>query len=183
MESFSDLIKEKDFLKNNMELIGNHYENSSDMTPFISRTTKQNLKDFTQFLYLEFSQQTSFIFQKDDPYDYINNDFESMKKDSENGYIRVPSGGDDSPILRNHNLIFRAVHDYIHILTDKSFSYEDEVDTYIYTLEFLESWGKRFNIKEDTLIGVAKIIRSEIIYQSAYKNKDGENVIEQKVVY
>ena len=110
-----------------MKDVAENYLNLPDEMHLLSEEDIKLLKDFTKHMYLEFSKSNAFIFQKSEPYDYINNGFEKMREDSKKGFIKVSTAGDDSELLGDYNLMFRASHDYIHILTDATFDYEDEI--------------------------------------------------------
>lgn len=163
-----------------MKTVAEGYLKLPDETHLLSKEDIKLLKDFTKHLYLNFSKENAFIFQKSEPYNYLENGFEQMREDSKKGFIRVSTSGDDSELLGDYNLMFRAAHDYIHVLTDKTFGYEDEIATFESTTQLFRDYCRHKKIRYNT--NVEKIFRSEIIYQSAFKNINRDNIIEQKII-
>lgn len=169
-----------DFMRNNPKLFGEYYADADNELGEVKPEVIKALKKFTNKLYNVLIQEVEVKFVDYEPYDYLKDGFTDMIKDYENGFIRVPTLSDDSDIFGDYNLKFRASHDIIHCLINKSFSYEDEFETFIYTTRLFKIWNEDlYDAEVDIAI---RVIRSEIIYQSAYKNFITENSIEQKVV-
>jgi len=102
-------------------------------------------------------------------------------KDFYAGKLLTHTTGNDSNIWGKYvNLQFRAVHDYIHCVHNLEFIHDDEVKAFQKQGEFSLTYGPRFpHVNWETYVG---ILRSEIVYQSAYKEHFGEFHIDQKLI-
>lgn len=168
------------FMQNNLELFGQYYAKTEDEFPKLTESIKLALRVFTDRLYNILIEEVEVKFVDYEPYDYLNNGANVMFADYKKGFIRVPTTGDDSNIFAEYNLKFRASHDIIHCLVKKNFNYEDEFETFIYTARMFKLWATHLS-NEEIDLGI-RVLRSEIIYQSAFKNSTAENVIDQKVI-
>lgn len=167
-------------MKDNLELFGQYYSRTEDELDKVTPEVKKALREFTDKLYDVLTEEVEVRFVDYEPYDYLGNGAEEMMKDYLEGFIRVPTLGDDSNIFGEYNLKFRASHDIIHCLTNTSFSYEDEFETFIYTSRLLKVWNRTLYPAEVDM--AIRVLRSEIIYQSAFKNSTAENIIDQKII-
>jgi len=97
------------------------------------------------------------------------------------GKLKIHTTGNDSKVWGTYvNLQFRAVHDYIHCLFGLEFNHADEVLAFKRQAEFSLEYGSKFpHVNWETYVG---ILRSEIVYQSAYKEQYGEFHIDQKII-
>lgn len=106
-----------------------------------------------------------------------------MLKDFNVGVMKIHTTGNDSKVWGKFtNLQFRAVHDYIHCLFKIDFTHNDEIIAFHKQAEFSfsERYARLFPyLNWETYIG---ILRSEIVYQSAYKEANNAFHIGQKVI-
>lgn len=178
-------ILEKDYLdglKDNIKGVGIHYRDAQNDLPEVLDHHRDALKRFTFDLFKSLRETVIIQFVDDLPYDYLGEGHLQMFNDYEDGFIRVPTGDDNSELLGNTNLEFRATHDVLHAMLGKSFNYKDEVDVYMHTAHLFLMWASGRNINYPTKLTVIRILRSEIVYQSAFKNLETNNSIDQKVV-
>jgi len=168
------------YMKDNVEVLGQHYAETEDELHLVDREVTRSLRAFTEKLYNTLTTEVEVIFVDYEPYNYLKDGAVEMMKDYEQGFIKVPTLGDDSEIFEEFNLMFRASHDIVHCIMNKSFSYEDEFDTFLYTARMFRIWNPDlYQAEEEQAI---RVLRSEIIYQSAFKNSEAENIIDQKII-
>jgi hypothetical protein len=132
-----------------------------------------------QFVYITKSAhpQIYFDFVDKDPYEYKL--VEELMLDYQRGTLKINSSGNDSKLWGPvYNLMFRAVHDWIHCVKGYNFNYKDEVAAYKFQVEFSEAAGG--NVDWELY---EKVLRSEIVYQAAYKTYFDEfHVPFQKII-
>lgn len=177
-------ILEKDYLdalKHNIKGVGILYRDAKNDLPDLG-DAKYVLRRFTHDLFDSLSESVIIQFVDDLPYDYLGEGHFQMFKDYEEGFIRVPTGDDNSKLLGKSNLKFRATHDVLHAMLGKSFKYEDEVDVYMHTAHMFLIWAATQALPHSYKLDVIRMLRSEIVYQSAFKNLESNNEIDQKVV-
>lgn len=124
-----------------------------------------------------------FNFIQDEPYNYTTVD--DMREDYHKGFISVNTTGNNSDFWGEcYNLMFRAIHDYFHADRILHFTYEDEIKAYqhqvLHSYEVAISNGMAKTIDWELYY---QILRSEIIYQAAYKTHFKEfHLPEQKII-
>ena len=134
--------------------------------------------------FAQLSSGTYFDFVPFEPHKYelaadLKPDFINQKK------IQVNTTGNNSEFWGEcYNLMFRAVHDYYHATMDLNFNYLEEISAYSNQVRHSVIMAKRNNLYD--LINwpvYAKLLRSEIIYQAAYKTYYKEfHLPEQKII-
>jgi hypothetical protein len=97
------------------------------------------------------------------------------------GILKIHTTGNDSKLWdKFHNLQFRAIHDFIHCAHGFEFNHADEVKAYQAQMEFSMGYGKQFpHLNWDVYNA---ILRSEIVYQSSFKEHFGAFHISQKII-
>jgi hypothetical protein len=135
-----------------------------------------------QFTYL--SKKRYFEFVPTEPYKYdvvseMGADFFNRNK------VVVNTTGNNSDFWGElYNLMFRGVHDYYHIHHGLDFNYLDEVEAY--KNQFIHShWiASQAGFARDVNWSLyARLLRSEIVYQAAYKTYYKEfHLPEQKII-
>lgn len=98
------------------------------------------------------------------------------------GWLEIHTTGNDSVVWGAYtNLQFRAVHDFVHCGIEAEFDHESEKKVLAAQYEFAQKIsGAKFKYANWDLY--YKILRSEIVYQSAYKEANGAFHIDQKVI-
>lgn len=128
----------------------------------------------------DLSDKIYFEFVDYEPYG-TNPSIKDMLNDFYRGHIKIHTTGNDSKVWgKFHNLQFRAIHDYVHCLYANDFTHREERKVLGKQLEFHRLYGKDFPFLNWDLFG--RILRSEIVYQSAFKEYYGEFHIEQKII-
>jgi hypothetical protein len=143
------------------------------------------LKAFRQMVNLQFSYLSKlmyFDFVDYEPYGE-NPTIDDVLKDFRAGTIKIHTTGNDSPVWGKFtNLQFRAVHDYIHCAHELEFNHASECIAFQKQMEF-SFWSKfAEEIPYLNWDMYKRILRSEIIYQSAYKEAKGAFHIDQKII-
>lgn len=161
--------------------IAEAYKEAPDEIGFIKDYDRRELRDTVNSMFAEMSTLAHFDFVDSDPYDYVK--VEPMAKDFlRTGCIKVNTSGNDSQMWgKAYNLMFRAVHDFIHVNSMLDFNYEDEVKAFEHQMQ----WSINGHISPGSPIldTYYRILRSEIIYQAAYKTYYGEfHVPTQKII-
>jgi len=137
----------------------------------LSSLQKNDLNNIRKFIGNTYSMISNFVF-----IDFHNNftyeSFEDMKNDFNNGILKISTKYNFSPVLGDvYNLLFRASHDYFHLLLNEPFSFDGELKVYKFTC----------NLTNNQLIH--KVLRSEILYQSCYSSlHNGEFIMPQKLI-
>lgn len=130
--------------------------------------------------YSDISRKLQIEFVDYEPYGE-NPKVADVLKDFHAGTLKIHTTGNDSQVWGKFtNLQFRAVHDYIHCLHGLEFNHNDEILAFKKQAEFSFGYGVQFPyLNWETYVG---ILRSEIVYQSAYKEHFGEFHIDQKLI-
>jgi hypothetical protein len=158
------------------------YEKADD--EFI-KITEDELSVFRQLINLQFADISKVIridFVDYEPYGQ-HPSLEDMMKDFRKGVMKIHTTGNDSRIWgKFHNLQFRAIHDYLHLVHELDFSHYDERKVYPQQFQFSlqDRYAKRFPYLNWEVYKA--ILRSEIVYQSAYKEALGAFHIDQKII-
>lgn len=150
---------------------------------FYSNVNQGQLLVFRELINKQFSDLSSkikFHFVDDEPYGE-NPKIDRVLMDFYTGYLPIHTTGNDSKVWgKFHNLQFRAIHDYIHCLHAIEFSHMDEINAYKKQMEFSFGYAKDYPCLNWDIYN--KILRSEIVYQSAYKEAYGKFHIDQKII-
>lgn len=152
--------------KRAIKRIATAYDEAEDQLPNIPEQSIHQFRQIicSQFMYLShIDRRIYFDFVDKDPYKYVK--VKDMLEDYEHGLLKINSSGNDSKMWGPvYNLMFRAVHDWVHCSRNLDFNYPDEVKAFKFQVEFSEAAGGRvdWNMYE-------RVLRSEIIYQAAYK--------------
>lgn len=161
----------------NKEKIAMEYELALDEFDTIPREQIHFARAFINKQFQILSDKIYFDFVDTEPYDY--NTIEDMLKDFNVGVIKVNTTGNESKYWGTvYNLIFRAVHDYFHCQAKLGFTFDEEV----------KIWKKQVEYNTLTLPKLldnnllTAVLRSEIVYQGAYKEVTGKFHINQKIV-
>lgn len=122
-----------------------------------------------------------FYFENYEPYG-TNPKIAQVLKDFHAGWLDIHTTGNDSPVWGAYtNLQFRAIHDFVHCGIGAEFDHESEKKVLEAQFDFAKKIsGAKFSYANWDLY--YKILRSEIVYQSAYKEAYGEFHIDQKVI-
>lgn len=172
----------KELLDEEIKRIAIAYNEATDEIDQIPEWDREDLRRTVSRMFAEMDQNTYFDFTKEDPYEY--NVIEPMLRDyKERSTIRVNTSGNESTLWGVfYNLMFRAVHDYIHTVFELDFNYADEKKAYEQQLRWSIS-KDHIGINSNLLSTYAAVLRSEIIYQAAYKTYYGEfHVPTQKII-
>ena len=154
-----------------IEQIAKAYKEHADDLPKISEKDRISFRSMInkQFSQLSLVRGITFDFPLTDPYKYETID--ELLPDFQNNLIRVNSSGNDSQLWGPvYNLMFRAIHDWIHVKNLLDFNYADELIAFWEQIKF----SKLFPSLRFDFDLYAKCLRSEIIYQAAYKEYYGE---------
>jgi hypothetical protein len=168
-----------------MKLAMAYYEAEDDL-PNIPEEDRIQLRQVVNVMFGKLSYRTHFDFVKKDPYDYKS--VKPLLKDYNEFIIKVNVSGNTSKMWGPvYNLMFRAVHDLVHARWELNFNYKDEVEAFEKQLWLTQDITPFFDLHEGLNIGLwdlyYSILRSEIIYQAAYKTYYNEfHVPVQKIV-
>lgn len=106
-----------------------------------------------------------------------------MLSDFHTGLLKIHTTGNYSKVWGTFtNLQFRAIHDYIHCLFNLDFTHTRELLAFKEQSEFSLTHRSAHDfpyLNWETYVG---ILRSEIVYQSAYKEHYGAFHTDQKIV-
>lgn len=162
-----------------MAIAYNHAADEFDSIP------DEQLRVFRKLInqqYSDISKHLNIEFVDYEPYGE-NPKIADVLKDFHAGTLKIHTTGNDSKVWGKFtNLQFRAIHDYIHCLFELEFNHAEEVKAYKHQLEFSVQgkYAEMFAyLNWDTY---SRILRSEIVYQSAYKEHYGKFHIHQKIV-
>lgn len=154
--------------KREIKRIAEAYVKAKDDLPSITESDRLVLRGVIGRMFAGASNSIHFDFTKKDPYDY--NTIKQMRWDYDHGHIvKVNVSGNNSKMWGPvYNLMFRAVHDYVHARWEFDFNYQAEVLAWERQL-----WLTKAQAAIPMHIGIydlyGKILRSEIVYQAAYK--------------
>ena len=108
--------------------------------------------------------------------------FEVVKKHYNNyGYFEVFNGGDHGHFGQHYNIKFRALHDYMHVTNNLSFSFKDEKELSDITVFLFSNiaWNELNKTAWESYI-VRQIIGAEIRGQIEYYELNKKYVADQK---
>jgi hypothetical protein len=109
------------------------------------------------------------------------NGFETLKTFFiKQGFIPVYNGGDHGFLGQKGNLLFRAVHDYTHIVYNLGFDYEGETSLSLITQKEFGQVGESLGFSEEGVNSLKKLIHIEIKGQLDYYYENGSFVEDQK---
>lgn len=148
----------------------------------ISQITPEQIRKFRMFTLILFIKIHRFIeFVDYEPYEY--NIIDPVRKDWLADTLKVNTTGNNSELWGPfYNLLFRAIHDYIHVIYKLDFNFEDEVTAYEEQIKF-SLFSKPKDWTDEDVNIFKKVLRSEIIYQAAVKTFYGEfHLEEQKII-
>ena len=135
--------------------------------------------------YLNLMEIIDFYIESNDikfqPSSSASQNFEVVKKHYNNyGYFEVYNGGDHGFLGQEYNIKFRALHDYMHVTNNLSFSFEDEKQLSIITQgKFWQiAWNDLGKSAWECFV-IRKIIGAEIKGQIEYFEKNKEYVKDQ----
>lgn len=132
--------------------------------------------------FADITKHVTFMFVEREPYGE-NPKVSDMLEYFRLGVIPIHTTGNDSKVWGPfHNLQFRAIHDYLHCQHELDFTHAQESKVYQLQCDF--SFQKRYTKIFPYLDWdlYTKVLRSEIVYQSAYKEAYGKFHIEQKII-
>jgi len=167
-------------LPHTVEGMAKAYEAAPDEYPSIP---EEQLRTFRQLINAQFSkisQRIRIDFVDYEPYGQEPK-IADMLKDFYTGVLKIHTTGNDSKVWGTFtNLQFRAIHDYIHCLFEIEFNHNSEILAFRKQAEYSFGFGEQFPyLNWETYVG---ILRSEIVYQSAYKEHFGAFHIDQKII-
>lgn len=163
------------------ENLGQAYYDARDQFELIPLSTLDVFHRLINKQFADLSKKINFIFVNNEPYGE-NPLIEDVVRDFRRGKIFIHTTGNNSRIWgKFHNLQFRAIHDYIHCLHEKEFNHASECEVHRLQSEFsLIAYSHKFPYLDwNTYL---KVLRSEIVYQSAYKEVYGKFHIDQKII-
>jgi hypothetical protein len=168
------------FLRPNaIKRIAEGYVTADNEINIISEFQRIQFRTLICKMFDSLSHTVHFDFTKDDPYNYES--IQEVLPDFNKGRIKVNVSGNDSELWGPvYNLMFRAIHDYIHARYKFEFTVEDEVKAYY----------EQIGLSKDYLTGTSadwimytKVLKSEIIYQACVKQHFGKfHLDEQKII-
>lgn len=158
------------------------YKNAEDE---FDKIPMKQLLSFRQLVNLQFSdisRKVIFHFVDYEPYG-IQPTIAEMLKDFHQGYILIHTTGNDSKAWGTFtNLQFRAIHDYIHCLYNLEFNHANEIKAFQKQFEFSVQARYANEFPWLNWETYKNILRSEIVYQSAYKETFDKFHIDQKII-
>lgn len=166
-----------------VERIAKAYKASVEQVFQIPNQDVIKFKRVIAFQFAELSKKIDFVFVPYEKYKY-ERAFELLPE-YEHGRIIVNSTGNNSTLWGEcHNLMFRAVHDYFHAEFQLDFNYLDEIVAYEKQVKHSMFMVRRYDISPEIDWQLyARILRSEIVYQAAYKTFFKEfHLPEQKII-
>ena len=110
------------------------------------------------------------------------NTFKGMKAYfNDHGQFLVFNGGDHGMLGQEHNIKFRALHDYMHLANNLTFKFEDEKKLSDITVREFSSFAKNFlGLPSDRVFHIEKVIDREIRGQIEYYEANGDYIPCQK---
>ena len=166
----------------NKKLIAEGYDKASndfekipiEQIHLFRKLINRQFGDMSKLIYVDFVDH--------EPYEYTTID--PMFNDFRKGLIKVNTTGNDSDLWgKVYNLMFRAVHDIFHCQLAADFTFDDEVHAWKFQVHKTRSeyiTDKEFLNLDWELF--SNMLRSEIVYQGAYKEVTGMFHIDQKIV-
>lgn len=147
--------------------IAEEYELTRNQFESIDPDELHLFRKFINHQFQHLSKEVYFDFVDTDPYKYDS--VEEMRNDVKAfGYIKINTSGNDSSLWgKVYNLMFRGIHDMIHASYNLNFTYEDEVEAFKQQMKLSKTFSREYYHINWPLY--EKILRSEIVYQAAYK--------------
>lgn len=166
--------------RHDVKVMAEAYDKAPDQIGEITHDERKVFRQLVNQQFADLSKVIYFDFFDFEPYGE-NPLIKDVLKDFRKGRIHIHTTGNDSRIWGTFtNLQFRAVHDYIHCVQELEFTHTNEVEAYKAQMEFSLQYAKQFpHLNWDVYNG---ILRSEIVYQSAYKEAFGKFHIDQKII-
>lgn len=147
------------------------YLRYKDMLDEVPEEVVEGYRALTGHTYNIIPTRLNVEFVSYDPYKSLQ---ELSKDIKDNGKLLVSSLNNDSRLLPgNLNLKFRAVHDYLHFKHQLEFNYHGERE--VYKLQKTLYYAKYYSLFK-------KMLYSEIVLQTAYKEYFGKFAEKQKVI-
>jgi hypothetical protein len=107
--------------------------------------------------------------------------YEGMKEYFlKHGHFLVYNGGDHGFLGKKGNLLFRAVHDYTHLVYALGFNFQDETQLAEVTKEIFGEIGEGLGLSSEAIQDVKKLLHIEMKDQIDYYYEKGEFVKDQK---
>lgn len=164
-----------------VERVALNYQKAPDEIDVIDTLDAALMRDLVHEMFNDVLSKIDVYFVDTDPYEYVGLD--DIMADFNRGFIKVNKSGDDSKFWGSRNLEFRAVHDYIHCWFNLPFNYLAEVKAFARQVAY--SQLPKFSMEYPNFDWelYSKVLRSEIIYQAAYKQHFKEfHVPVQKII-
>jgi hypothetical protein len=112
--------------------------------------------------------------------DNAPNTFKAMKQwHDDHGYLNVYSGGDHGLLGYKHNVMFRAVHDHMHLKYNLKFTKNDELTLSDITCQVFNDLALAMGYDSQTRANLVKLIDIEIAGQIKYYYKYNDYVKDQ----
>lgn len=161
--------------------LAERYNNTPDQLNQIEPGQLNILKKVIEHLYNHIAKDFEFCFVNYEPYGQ-NPKVKDAIADFRRGWLDIHTTGNDSPVWGAYtNLQFRAIHDFVHCGLEEDFDHESEKKVLQAQFDLtLKVSGAKFSFANWDLY--YQILRSEIVYQSAYKEAYGAFHIEQKII-
>lgn len=158
------------------------YDAMSDDLDWMSASEIRVFRQLINRQFADISNAITFDFVNYEPYGETPS-IKAMLPDFRKGRIKIHTTGNDSRIWgKFHNLQFRAIHDFIHLTQGLNFTHEDECKVYPLQFEFSVQNKYTQALPHLNWDVYNRILRSEIVYQSAYKEAFGKFHIDQKII-
>jgi len=170
------------FQQRKVRELAERYNNAPDEFNLINPDELYILKQVIEHQYNHIRKSEFYFYFCDyEPYGK-NPKIAHVLKDFRTGHIDIHTTGNDSQVWGAYtNLQFRAIHDFVHCGIEAEFDHESEKDVLEAQYKFaLKIAGDKYNFANWDLY--YKILRSEIVYQSAFKEAYGEFHIDQKII-
>lgn len=169
--------------KKEIKRIAEAYVNAKDDLPGIPIHSRILLQRIINNMFSQISKEfVHFDFVKKDPYKYDT--VKPMRFDYEHTqHIKINVSGNNSILWGPvYNLMFRAIHDFIHVNGSLDFNYTAEVNAYHQQINWTVS-HKHLAESNVNMALYERVLRSEIVYQAAYKTHFGKfHVPVQKII-
>jgi len=166
----------------NVDTMALRYKNAKDEFDTISESELQVFRQLINQQFHDINKRVRAEFVDYEPYGE-NPTLAAMLPDFRSGVIKIHTTGNESLVWNKfHNLQFRFIHDYLHLVHEHDFTHYEECKVYPKQFEFSirDKYTQLFpNLNWDTY---NRILRSEIVYQSSYKEVYGQFHILQKVI-
>lgn len=167
---------------NTLKKIAKAYSKSFDQSYMIPDHQRKIIHKLIAFQFADKSKQVWFEFLPQEVYEYDK--VAELMPDFERGKVIVNSTGNNSTFWGEaHNLMFRAIHDYIHVVNELDFNFEHEKEAYEWQLIDSLTMADKYEVRGIDWKLYSSIIRSEIVYQAAVKTHYGTfHLTNQKII-